>query len=85
MIEYSTNYFDTTGSLWFYSKDETDNFDADIRNTHAFKSSKEKGLLIDNTVAYGNNSILKMHLLLCSLEVKVRQLSWNFDGRSIVF
>ena len=75
MIEYSTNYFDTTGSLWFYSKDETDNFDADIWNTHAFKSSKEKGLLIDNTVAYGNNPILKMHLLLCSLEVKVGQFS----------
>ena len=75
MIEYSTNYFDTTGSLWFYSKDETDNFDADIRNTHAFKSSKEKCLLIDNKVAYGNNSILKMHLLLCSLEVKVGQFS----------
>ena len=74
-MEYSTNYCDTTGSLWFYSKDETDNFDADIRNTHAFKTSKEKGLLIDNTVAYGNNSILKMHLLLCSLDVKVRQLS----------
>ena len=74
-MEYSTNYCDTTGSLWFYSKDETDNFDADIRNTHAFKPSKEKGLLIDNTVAYGNDSILKMHLLLCSLEVKVRQLS----------
>ena len=74
-MEYSANYCDTTGSLWFYSKDETDNFDADIRNTHAFKPSKEKGLLIDNTVAYGNDSILKMHLLLCSLEVKVRQLS----------
>ena len=74
-MECSANYCDTTGSLWFYSKDETDNFDADIRNTHAFKTSKEKGLLIDNTVAYGNNSILKMHLLLCSLDVKVRQLS----------
>ena len=74
-MEYSANYCDTTGSSWFYSKDETDNFDADIRNTHAFKPSKEKGLLIDNTVAYGNDSILKIHLLLCSLEVKVRQLS----------
>lgn len=85
MIEYSTNYFDTTGSLWFYSKDETDNFDADIWNIHAFKSSKDKGLLINNTFAYGNNSILKMHLLLCSLEVKVGQFSWNFDGQSILF
>ena len=74
-MEYSTNYCGTTGSLCFYSKGETDNFDADIRNTHALKSSKEKGLLIDNTAAYGNNSILKMHLLLCSLEVKVGEFS----------
>ena len=74
-MECSTNYCDTIGSLWFYSKDKVDNFDADIRNTHAFKSSKEKGLLIDNAVAYGNNPILQMHLFLCSLEVKVGQFS----------
>ena len=30
-IEYSSNY-SKTGSLWFYSKDETTNFDADIAN-----------------------------------------------------
>ena len=28
-IEYSSNYSETTGSLWFYSNDETFNFNAD--------------------------------------------------------
>ena len=27
-IEYSSNFSDTTGSLWFYSRDETTDFDA---------------------------------------------------------
>ena len=31
-IEYSSNFSDTTSSLWFYSKDETTDSDADIRN-----------------------------------------------------
>ena len=26
LIEYSLNYSETTGSLWFYSKDEATNF-----------------------------------------------------------
>ena len=29
LIQYSSNYSETTGSLWFYSKDETTNFNAD--------------------------------------------------------
>ena len=28
--EYSSNYSETTGSLWFYSKDEATNFDNNI-------------------------------------------------------
>ena len=32
LIEYSSNYSETTGNLWFYSKDETTNFNADIAN-----------------------------------------------------
>ena len=32
LIEYSSNYSDTTGSLWFYSKDETTTFNVDIAN-----------------------------------------------------
>ena len=30
LIKYSSNYSATTGSLWFYSKDEATNFNADI-------------------------------------------------------
>ena len=42
LLQYSSNYSDTTGSLWFYSKDEAIDFNADITNTVAFKSFKLK-------------------------------------------
>ena len=42
LIECSSNYSETTGSLWFYSKDEETNFDANIENTDDFKSFKCK-------------------------------------------
>ena len=29
LIEYSSNYSDTTGSLWYFSKDKVTNFSAD--------------------------------------------------------
>ena len=38
LIEYSSNYSETTGSLWFYSKDEATNLNADIANYDNFKS-----------------------------------------------
>ena len=41
LIEYSSNYSETTGSLWFYSKDEATNFNADIANNN-FKSFEYK-------------------------------------------
>ena len=37
LIEYSSNYSETKGSLWFHSKDKTTNFNADIANTNNFK------------------------------------------------
>ena len=40
LIEYSLNYSKTTGSLWFYSKDEATNFNNNIENTDDFKSFK---------------------------------------------
>ena len=40
LIEYSSNHSETTESLWFYSKDETTNFNADIENNYDFKSFK---------------------------------------------
>ena len=42
LIEYSSNYSETTGTLWFYSKDEASNFDADIQNVDDFKPFKYK-------------------------------------------
>ena len=38
LIEYSSNYSETTGSLWFYSKDEATHFNSDIANTNNLKS-----------------------------------------------
>ena len=32
LIEYSSNHSQTTGSLWFYWKDEETDFNADIVN-----------------------------------------------------
>ena len=34
LIEYNCNYSETTGSLWFYFKDEATNFNADIANNN---------------------------------------------------
>ena len=45
LIEYSSNYSETTRSLWFYSKDEATNFNVDIVNDNNFKSYKYKAKL----------------------------------------
>ena len=37
LIEYSSNYSGTIGSLWFYSKDEATNFNTDITCNNNFK------------------------------------------------
>ena len=59
LLVYSSNYSDTTGSLWFYSKDEATNFNNDIENTDAFKSFKYNAKLLGNKHADGNNGIIK--------------------------
>ena len=56
LIEYSANYSETTGSLWFYSKDEAPDFNADIVNDNNFKSFKYKAKLLGNTVAQADNA-----------------------------
>ena len=41
LIEYGSNYSETTGSSWFCSKDEANYFNAkDIASANYFKSSK---------------------------------------------
>ena len=49
LIEYSSNYSETTGSLWIYSNDEATNVNNDIENIDEFTSFKSK--LLGNTVA----------------------------------
>ena len=58
LIEYSSNYSETTRNLWFYSKDEATNFNADVANDNNFKSFKYKAKLLENTEADGVNGIL---------------------------
>ena len=36
LIEYSSNYSETTWSVWFYSKDEATKFNADTANDNNF-------------------------------------------------
>ena len=59
LIEYRTNYSETTGSLWFYSKDGANNFNVDIANTDEFKSFEYESKLLKTTVADGANGILR--------------------------
>ena len=56
LIEYSSNYFETTGILSFYSKDEVTNFKADIVNDNNFKSFEYKGRLLGDTAAKADNA-----------------------------
>ena len=51
LIEYSSNYSETRGSLWFYSNDEVTNFNANIVNDGNFKSFKYEAKLWGNTAA----------------------------------
>ena len=50
LTEYSSNYSDTTGSLWFYSKNETTNFDAAIANIDSFIYIQYKASLLENII-----------------------------------
>ena len=50
LIKYSSNYSQTTGSLWFYSKDEKTNFGADVANTNNFESFECKAKLLGDAV-----------------------------------
>ena len=51
LIEYSSNSPEKTGNVWFYSKDEANNFNNSIENTDNFKYFKYKAKLLENTVA----------------------------------
>ena len=46
LLEYSSNYSDTTGSLPSYSKEKANNFNDNIAYTYAFKSFEYKARLL---------------------------------------
>ena len=54
LIEFGSSYSETTGSLWFYSKNKAPDFIVNIVNTDDSKSFKYKTKLLGNTVAYHN-------------------------------
>ena len=60
LIEFSSNYSETTGNLWFYSKDEAIDFKADIENTNNFKSFMYKAKLLENIETDNANGVLKV-------------------------
>ena len=51
LLKNSSNYSDTRGILWFYSKDKANNFNANIAKTNAFKSFEYEDKLLGDTVA----------------------------------
>ena len=59
LLEYISNYSETTGRLWFYSKDEATNLNVDIGNNNAFKSFNYKDKLLEDIVADDNHEILR--------------------------
>ena len=46
LLEYSSNYSETTGGLWIFSKDVATNSKVDIANTNDLKSFKYKDKLL---------------------------------------
>ena len=51
LIEYSSNFSETIGSLWFYPRVEPTNFNVDIANNDNLKSFEYKDKLLETTVA----------------------------------
>ena len=62
-IEYSSNYSETAGSLWFYSKEKIINFNVDNANTDNLKLFKYEAKLLRNADsqpgANASNGILR--------------------------
>ena len=65
LLEYSSNYSDTTGSLWFYSQDELNFFNNHIVNNDDFKYFKYN--------SNGANRILRNRII----DIRLKYLS-NF-------
>ena len=59
LIEYSDSYFDTSGSLWDFKRDEIDN-NANVTNDNNAPSCKYKASLIGNTGNDGTKNGVKI-------------------------
>ena len=53
LIKYISNCSETRGNLWFYSRHEAIDFNADIANGDNFKSFTYKAKLLENTAVDG--------------------------------
>ena len=69
LIKYSSNYSETTGCLWFYSKDKATNFNANVANDNNFTSFKYEAKLLGNTEADEANGILKKCTNCCAIKI----------------
>ena len=54
--------------LWFYSKDQATDFNADITNTNNFESFMHKAKLLENSEPDGTNGILKNAIITVPLK-----------------
>ena len=59
LIEYSDNYFDTSGSLWDFKRDEIEN-NATVNNDNNAPSFKYKASIIGNTKNDGTKNGVKI-------------------------
>ena len=77
LIKYSSNYSETTRSLWFYSKDEATDFNNNIANTDDLKSFKDKTKLLANRKAQPNSNSANRILKNATIVMPLKYLS-NF-------
>ena len=77
LIEYNSNYSETTGNSWFYSKDEATDFNADIANDNDNKSFEYKAKLLGNTLAQPNPNQADGILRIATIAAPLKYLS-NF-------
>ena len=68
LLEYSSHYSDTAGSLWFNSKDKATNFNAVVADPNDFESFKHTTKLLEKTEVNGGNRILK-HSNCCTIKI----------------
>ena len=76
LLKYSSNYSDTTGSLWFYSKDEAEN--VNIVSNNNFKIFRYKIRLIGNTVADEADGSLRNAIIAVALKCLINYNKRHF-------